>query len=469
MKRIQLLTLLIFFFLGQTALHAASSPGAGSSPADIDRALRSMLSGKISIPAQPAPPPPAKVELGRLLFFDKILSGGKNISCAGCHWPEAGTSDLLPLSAGAGGKGKMTLRQPPLDKNGKEIFVRRNSPDIFNRGEFKVMFWDGRVTNGENNEYLPPLSRELLANGKIVSPAGYILPDGLDSVLAAQAMFPPASDVEMRGAPHDNPLANLEDWQYEELWQTLTARLLDIPEYLSLFRKAYPDLTDDQFTFVQAANAIAAFEIAAFTFYDTPFDLYLGGDNQALSVSAKRGALLFYGEAQCASCHSGHLFTDQLFHNRVVPQIGPGTGDLPGGGPDGSWDAGRGGVTGLTRDYHRFRTPPLRNVISTGPWMHDGIYSTLEATVRHELNPLQAAATYDPSKHLSPRYAQTYRHEQTAMIAKAVKPTEIKTINASDEDVADILSFLKALTSPQLADLTRVTPKTVPSSLPVDD
>jgi cytochrome c peroxidase len=108
--------------------------------------------------------------------------------------------------------------------------------------------------------------------------------------------------------------------------------------------------------FQHAANAMAAYEIAVFTFEDDPFDRYIQGDKSALSDDAKQGALLFYGKAGCASCHSTGLLTDQKFHNIAVPQIGDGKGrEQP-------FDLGRARETGNDCDRYAFRTPPLRNV-----------------------------------------------------------------------------------------------------------
>lgn len=449
-----------------------SCSGTNTSPvrgrADMDERLRTLLARAEVTPMEKPAVSPAKAELGRLLFFDWILSGNKNISCATCHLPQAATGDALPLPMGEGGKGAMAGRTPPRDDKGNPVFVRRNSPEIFNRGDFRTMFWDGRVTMNRDDPSLSSLQQELLDKIGIATPAGLSLPPGLDNVLAAQAMFPPTSDVEMRGNYHENVIGDMEYWQWQEIWSHLMERLLALAEYRRLFREAYPDIPLDEMTFVQAANAIAAFEIDSFTFYDSPFDRYLRGDDQALNEQQKRGGLLFYGKANCASCHGGPLMTDELFHNRAVPQIGPGKGDLPGGGPDGTWDAGRGGVTGMSRDYYCFRTPPLRNVEKTGPWMHDGVFSTLEAAVRHELDPLGSARRYKPEEHLPEIYVPACRPGQTDKIMSMARPQEVKPVRLSEQEVADLLAFLTSLTSPSLDTLVNITPKEVPSGLPID-
>ena len=123
--------------------------------------------------------PAAQVELGRLLFFDKILSGNRNIACATCHHPKHATADGLALGIGEGGVG---LGRIP-----------RNSPSLANLGakEFSRLFHDGRVEADPKGPW---------ASG-FWTPAGGQLPEGLDNALAAQAMFPVTSDVEMAGGP----------------------------------------------------------------------------------------------------------------------------------------------------------------------------------------------------------------------------------------------------------------------------
>ncbi|HUM68759.1 MAG TPA: cytochrome c peroxidase, partial [Chloroflexota bacterium] len=103
---------------------------------------------------------------------------------------------------------------------------------------------------------------------------------------------------------------------------------LAIPAYQELFRQAYPDVPAVELGFQHAANALAAFQAQAFTFTNSPWDRYLAGDESALSKQAKQGALLFYGRAGCAACHSGPLFTDQQYHNIAAPQFGPGRDDF---------------------------------------------------------------------------------------------------------------------------------------------
>jgi cytochrome c peroxidase len=452
---------------------ASNPPASLSSSSDLDVQLRKIIALNEVQPIEKQKTNPAKVELGRLLFWDKILSGNKNISCATCHLPEAATADALPLSIGEGGEGVMMSRKPPLDEKNEPVFVPRNATDLFNRGEFVTFFWDGRVMVRKGGKFVAPVAgSEARRNLGLWTPAAFALPEGLDNGLAAQTMFPPTSDTEMRGNIHENPIGRYQRWEWTQIWSALMERLLAVDEYVQMFKKAYPNVPTEGLAFTHAANAIAAFEIDAFTLIDAPFDQYLRGDDRALSVEEKKGALIFYGKGRCGRCHSGKLMTDQIFHNRIVPQIGPGKGShIPAGGVDGTWDAGRGGVTGVTEHFYNFRTPPLRNVEKTGPWMHDGAYATLEATVRHELDPLNAMKNYDPYSQLPEQYAKTFRKEQMNHIANLAirKSEDIERIELNDDEFNNLIAFLKALTSPSLDKLLPLTPAEVPSGLPVED
>jgi len=236
-------------------------------------------------------------------------------------------------------------------------------------------------------------------------------------------------------------------------------RLLAIPEYRSLFAAAYPNVPVGRLGFQHAANAIAAYEMSAFTHLDSPWDRYLAGDGSALSPEARRGARLFYGQAGCSRCHNGSLLTDQRYHNVAVPQIGPGKGD------EAPHDYGRGRETGMESDMFAFRTPPLRNVALTGPWLHNGAYTTLEAAVRHMLDPLSGLAHYDLSQ-LDPVLAATY--EERPELLQTLDPLLEEPVDLSPGQVDDLLAFLLALTSPTAMDGCRLIPDSVPSGLPVD-
>jgi cytochrome c peroxidase len=425
--------------------------------ASLDNQLQTALAAAGITPLDPGPTPdPALVRLGRFLFFDKELSGNRDTSCATCHHPYLGTSDGLSLPVGTGTRGLGPAR--PLGPG--RGFIPRNAPDLFNRGapEWNTMFWDNRAGGSPQEGFS--------------SPAGDMLPPGLDSVLAVQAMFPPTSADEMRGRPGNvdkfgqpNMVGSLHEYDFPGIWDYLMERLLAIPEYTSLFREAYPTVPASELGFQHAANAIAAFEIEAFTLLDSPWDSYVAGHDGALSEDAKRGALLFYGAAGCVECHAGNLLSDQKPHNIGVPQLGPGKGE------DAPLDLGLARETGNAADRFKFRTPPLRNVGATGPWMHNGAFTTLEAAVRHHLQDKATALRTYNANQLDPALRETVQNdEQTiAAILATLDPSVQVPRNLSDQEIDQLISFLEALTAPSTFNLRDQIPDYVPSGLPVTD
>lgn len=425
-------------------------------PKSLDARLRAELTDAGISPLNPGPPPDAaKVALGKALFFDKELSGNRDISCATCHHPLLHTGDSLSISFGTGAHGLGTAR---IMGEGRTL-VPRNATEIFNRGaaEWTQIFWDGRVSGDPTAGF--------------VSPAGDVLPSGLDNVLAVQAMFPVTSQDEMRGSQGDyarngeiNELGLLDIDDFPAVWKALMFRLLAIPEYVSLFQAAYPDVPLDQLGFQHAANAIAAYEIADFSFVDSPWDRYVGGETTALADEAKAGALLFYGAAGCAQCHSGNLMTDQQYYNIGVPQLGPGKKSEEG------YDFGRYLETNDPKDLFAFRTPPLRNVALTGPWMHNGAYRSLEDAVRHHLDPATSLRNYNESQ-LMPILQATCKEDAATIQAllNSLDPLVATPKTLSEAQVQQLMAFLYTLTSPSAIDQTAAVPESVPSGLAVND
>ena len=448
-------------------------------------------------------PPEARVELGRMLFFDKILSGNRNIACATCHHPSFGSSDGVALPLGEGPRGLGPERKPGANKaeavHGR---VPRNSPALFNLGaqEFVRLFHDGRVEIDPQGYY----------DGGFITPAKWKLPAGLDNVLAAQAMFPVGSPGEMAGQKGENPIADAVSLNNLAgpggAWELLARRLRAIPEYVELFKAAFPERVQEpaDVTFVLAANAIAAFETHGFRADQSPFDLYLRGDRAALSAEQQRGMALFYGEAACNRCHSGKFQTDHDFHAIAVPQIGPGKSD----GRDADYwrasghetfleDFGRGRVTVREEDQFKFRTPSLRNVELSGPWGHDGAFSTLEAIVRHHLDPIASLDAYVVSEtELQPLenvlevtavgsqlvhswlsenrlegfvLRDRWVHENPRLRQRIAAANELEPLRLTDAEVAALLAFLTALTDPSSRESLALVPKRVPSGLSVAD
>ena len=235
----------------------------------------------------------AKVELGRRLFFDPILSADGRVSCSSCHRPEHAFSDTVAVSPGVFGR----------EGN-------RNAPTVLNVAYGRFFFWDGRATTLEEQVVLP------IQNPK---------------------------EMDM----------SLDD---------VVQRLRQHTEYDRAFQQALGEGASS----TNLARALASY-LRMLRSGDAPIDRYYSGDTDALSRAAQRGFRLFIGRADCTACHLGPTFSDQKFHNTGVSW--------------GSGDLGRYTVTGVEEDRGAFKTPTLRNVAETAPYMHDGSIGTLEEVI----------------------------------------------------------------------------------------
>lgn len=246
--------------------------------------------------------PTSKEELGKLLFFDPILSKDKTISCASCHKPEYAFADSSATSLGVGGA--RGLRNTPSSMN---MLLQRN------------FFWDGRAASLEEQ-----------ALGPIENPAEMNL--SLDKALL---------------------------------------RLRKSKAYSSYFRKIF----GSEPTRANLAEAIAAFERTLET-SDSPFDYWkFYDDSNAVDNAVKRGFILFNEKGQCIKCHFGANFTLNEFRN-----IGLFNGrDLN--------DSGRASITGKIEDLGKFKTPGLRNVALTAPYMHNGMFGSLSEVIEFYNDP----------------------------------------------------------------------------------
>lgn len=440
---------------------APTPPPAPAPDAALDAQLLPLTQAARVTPMAAAPAQdPSLVALGQALFFDRVLSGNRDISCYTCHDVGTATTDALSVSIGTGGFGGNRDRQLA-----DGVLIPRNAPALFRLAGQPSMFWDSRVQRRQDGSLVTP---EPALNGR--TPAAPAIAAQLTTALAALCMFPVTSREEMRGQPGENEIADAAT--NLEIWAALTKRLVGsddgtsagIAEYRDLFAAAYPAVERwDAFHFGHAARAIAAFIIASFDPRGAPFDAWLAGDRAALSADAKRGAILFYGRADCARCHTGPALTDGQHHAIGVPQVGPGK-DFP------FEDTGRGLVTGDPDDRYRFRTPSLRNVALTGPWMHDGAYTTLENAVRHYTDPERTLRNYDRFQ-LTPLLRDTWDTDRTRQDARAaaISPLVRRGVRLSDAEVNQLLAFLEALTDPDARDLDHTEPPDVPSGLPIDD
>ncbi|MXQ06801.1 methylamine utilization protein MauG [Alphaproteobacteria bacterium GH1-50] len=404
---------------------------------------------------------PDKAKIGQLLFYDKILSGNRNIACGTCHHHDLAGGDGLSLGIGEGGRGlgPERLAEDGADRIRKRI--PRNAPALWNLGavEIKTLFHDGRLETSD-----------LYGNG-FNSPAEEWLPQGLETILAAQALFPITARFEMAGDPEENEVSGAVNDRVDNAWPIIAKRVRIIPEYGQMFVEAFDHIDrPEQVTIVEIGNALAAFIGTEWRNHDSPFDAYLSGDTDALSPEAEAGMELFYGPAGCAACHSGPLLSDQGFHALALPPFGPGKTrrfDLQ------PRDVGRMGESNRIEDAYRFRTPMLRNVALTAPYGHNGAYPTLEGIVRHHLDPVAGFETWTPD--LAKLPAAPWFQEidfivraDSREIARQRAKVDIAPLDLDDAEVARIVAFLESLTGATAKDRPLGRPETVPSGLTVD-
>lgn len=415
----------------------------GPAEADPARLLRARAAAAgVTDPGVAPAGDPALIELGRALFFDKIVSGNRDVSCGSCHTMPYHTTDQMTLSIGTGGTGPSPYRQ--LGTGG---FSSRNAPELFNRGHpaWRRFFWDGRIESTDSG---------------LVTPAGPAVPPGLSGPLAAQALFPMIARTEMRGQLGENGIADLPDGDPRPMWDSILSRIRAIPGYDSLARAAFPGRPVPIAGVADLANAIAAFVGSRWFLAHAPFDDFLAGDDAAMSQAAIRGGLLFFGRARCSVCHRGPLLTDFEYHNVGIPEFGPGIGGQP--------DRGRALVTGAPADAHAYRTPSLRNVAHSPPYMHNGAYAGIVAAIRHYRDVRQSLESFDTTAiDARLRAGVDLSAAGLASISQTLDPVVRAPLRLTDNDVDDLLAFLLSLSDPRAGFLLGDMPRTVPSGLPV--
>lgn len=406
----------------------------------------------------------AEVELGQLLFWDKLLSGNRNIACATCHHPRFGTSDGLSLGMGEGGIGLGLDRKPDM-ADYPEQRVPRNAPALWNVGAkgFTALFADGRieVDPARPAGFRTPLEDEMVR--------------GFSTLLSAQTMFPVLSSDEMAGHYEENEVSTLVRQGRltgkDGAWSAIAARVSKVPDYVQRFSAVYPEIAAGRpIQFTDISNAIAAYMTFDFRSDGAPFDAFLRGSN-TLDQAAHQGMLLFYGSAGCSGCHSGALFSDMKFHAMGDPQIGPGKAERF---ESHQRDTGRMRVSNNPEDAYAFRTPSLRNVTLTGPYGHAGAYSSLDAYIAQHATPGSGLAGYALTSAILPKMKvdkpdlnPSPDAADFAGIAKAAATAQKVTL--SDSDRANLIAFLTALEDPVARAGGRMgVPRSVPSGLPID-
>ena len=435
--------------------------GCGSSSESVDHEVNTLIStydltGDPSTDRDLPSVSDAKVQLGMKLFFTKGLGGDKDSACVTCHHPVLGGGDNLSLSVGVGAVNEDLLGEGRVHDAAADHYdgfapVPRNAPTTFNVGLWdSVLFWDGRVQSitagaGHNGEV-----------GGIRTPDsafGFEDFNAGANLAVAQARFPVTSPEEMRGFIFEAGNSNADVRTHLALRFTDTLA----GDYITNTWEAEfaPVYGANQINYVTIADAIGEYERSQ-VFVDTPWKAYVEGDLSAISTEAKRGAKLFYssyenGGMNCVACHSGDFFTDEGFHVMAIPQVGRGKGD---GLED---DFGRVRESSDADHKYAFRTPTLLNVELTGPWGHDGAYTSLRAMVAHMVNPDTAVAGYDFSQ-LDSMVKTTNTAANTALSLAQLQANRTAGISphqsviATDGQIDDLVAFLEALTDPCVKD-----------------
>lgn len=338
--------------------------------------------GQIAAPVEPRNNlgEATKIELGYQLFFDPILSGDKTTACASCHHPDYGMADGLPKAIGIGGHGYGAQRAG----TGREL--QRNTPSIFNVAFNTVQFWDGRV-----------------------------------GTLEEQVLVPLFDEAEMnQQTPGD-----------------LVKRLRAIPKYRELFAKAFGFKSPQdgrEISVTNIARAIAAYE-RKLNIIETAYDNFVKGNDDAMTTEQLRGMVVFFGQANCVICH-----IPPHFHDSVLASIGTTTSIAK----DAPLDPDPGFAAVLRREdgFGMFKTPGLRNIERTAPYMHNGAFKTLEEVVEF----------YNEGGG---------RGRGLDAISQDSKVTKLEL---SEQQKKDLVAFMKALND--LAPAPKQ-PGSVPSGLPV--
>ncbi len=403
----------------------------------------------------------AQIEAGWQLFYDPLLSGNRNISCATCHHPKFATSDGLSLGFGEGGIGLGPERRAD-PSNLPEQRIPRNSPALFNMGhrDVTVMFHDGRieVDRTRPSGLRTPLEEEMVG--------------GFASLLSAQTMFPVLSADEMAGHYQENDVSKAvrqgRITGEGGAWDIIAKRVDALPEYRAQFSKFDPAIAAGrQISFTDVSDAIAAFVSFEWRADETVYDIALRG-GAPLTGAAQRGQERFFGVAGCSACHSGPLLSDQSFHAMAMPQLGPGKSARF---ESNQRDDGRFRVTGNLKDAFAFRTPMLRNVVHTGPWGHAGSHSDLADFLLYHADPVSGIEAYSRQTNLSelkgasPDWAIMDSPEEKSAI-KAAYRQEPKPLD--DAALSDILAFLATLSDEVSLKGRLGIPEKVPSGLPID-
>jgi cytochrome c peroxidase len=273
------------------------------------------------------------------------------------------------------------------------------------------------------------------------------------------------------------PALDATGFRNEPIRARVVQRLNAIPAYVAKFGETFSEVrTGAPVDITMFARAIAEFEFSLHG-ANAPIDRFARGETAAMTEYEKRGALLFFGKANCVACHavsgtSNEMFSDFKMHNIGIPQIAPvfgiGTGNTIFDGPGEDEDYGLAQITGLADDRYRFRTSPLRNVALQPAFFHNGAFTTLDDAIRHHLDVLASLRSYD-AKRAGVAPDLTGRMAPAANVANSIDPLVRDPVALSKQEFDDLIQFLRTglLDERMLAQRTcALVPKSLPSGLP---
>lgn len=424
--------------------------------------------------------------LGRLLWFDSIHSLHRDNTCAGCHSPTNGFGDTQSIAIGVDNNGLVgSNRTGPRNQ--------RRSPLVVNTAFYPKLMWNGRFfANAAPGKKLGDPFSNMFG---FTFPAPEMTSLGYqDHLLHAQAFIPPTETVEVAGftgtsgtdlSPRfeifDNgkglavPLPDESGFRNHPIRMEVLDILNSTPGYRLMFGKQFPEVKrGTPIDFDMFAKAIAEFEFTL-TFATAPIDRFARGQEDAMTAAEKRGALVFFGEGKCITCHatkgkSNEMFSDFENHVAGIPQLAPRfgarTSNMIYDGPDEDQDFGAMQISGDPADKYKFRTAPLRNIALSPAFFHNGAFARLEDAIRFHLDPTQP---YDPAAagidrdlwtRIGPRIDESYLHP---LFRKG-------GIDLSESQIRDVTQFVKTglLDSrAKMENLCGMIPKVLPSKMKV--
>lgn len=393
-------------------------------------------------------------DLGNSAFHDSLLGLADDNSCAGCHAAPAGFGDTQSIAIGVDNNNTVGP-----DRAGPRN--QRRAPMVLNNAFFPALMLNSRFNSVSGDPF------DNSAGFQFPFPEGFSL-SGLPHLLTAQAFIPPTEKPEMAGFHPSLPGTN------DGIREEVVARLNAAPGYRKEFGKIFREVKDGApITYEMLARAIAEFEFTL-TFADAPIDQFARGQQNAMTDDQKKGALLFFGSANCVSCHSvsgqsNEMFSDFRMHVAGIPQIDPAVSNVTFDGPGGNEDFGLEQVTGSPSDRYAFRTSPLRNLALQPAFFHNGAFTKLEDAVRFHLDALGSAPGYSPAAAGLDVDLRGPRGPRGPVLTR-IDPALATPVTLSNAQFRQLIAFLRTgLQDPKANahDLRKLIPKKLPSGRPV--